>query len=124
MEQDKIPPKPASDLAIFDQYIKRDVPDLKSIVYGQLGFHIAVQAADMLRQVKGDITPQSVRDTMPTTKGPMFFRDSGYDCSKNYWPPDSAACSAEVIYTRLNKDKVKEILDINPISTDAVRPTG
>ena len=124
MEQDKIPPKAKSDLAIFDKYMKRDVPDLKSIVYGQLGFHIAVQAADMLRQVKGDITPQSVAAAMPTTKGPMFFRDSGYDCSKNYWPPDSAACSAEVVYTRLNKDKVKEILDINPINTDAVRPKG
>ncbi len=124
MEKDKIPPKAASDLAIFDKYMKRDVPDLKSIVYGQLGFHIAVQAADMLRQVKGDITPQTVRAAMPTTKGPMFFRDTDYDCSKNYWPPDSAACSAEVVYTRLNKDKVKEILDINPINTDAVRPKG
>ena len=121
---DKIPPKPANDIAIYEKYIKRDAPDVTSIVYGELGFHIAVQAADMLRQVQGDITPQSVRQTMPTTKGPMFFRESGYDCSKNYWPPDSAACSSEVIYTRLNKDKVKEILDINPISTDAVRPTG
>jgi branched-chain amino acid transport system substrate-binding protein len=124
MEQDKIPAKAKNDLAIFDRYMKKDVPDLKSIVYGQLGFHIAVQVADMLRQVKGDITPQTVRATMPTTKGPMFFRDTGYDCSKNYWPPDSAACSSEVIYTRLNKDKVKEILPENPISTDAVRPKG
>jgi branched-chain amino acid transport system substrate-binding protein len=121
---DKIPAKPKADLAIFDRYMKRDVPNLKSIVYGELGFHIAVQAADMLRQVKGDITPQTVRATMPTTKGPMFFRESGYDCSKNYWPPDSAACSSEVIYTQLNKDKVKVILPINPISTDAVRPKG
>ena len=124
MDPAKIPAKPKNDLAIFDRYMKRDVPDLSSIVYGELGFHIAVQAADMLRQVKGDITPASVKATMPTTKGPMFFRDSGYDCSKNYWPPDSAACSSEVIYTRLNKDKVKEILDINPISTDAVKPKG
>jgi branched-chain amino acid transport system substrate-binding protein len=121
---DKIPAKPTADLAIFDRYMKRDVPNLKSIVYGQLGFHIAVQAADMLRQVKGDITPQTVRATMPTTKGPMFFRESGYDCSKNYWPPDSAACSSEVIYTQLNKDKVKVILPLNPVSTDAVRPKG
>jgi branched-chain amino acid transport system substrate-binding protein len=121
---DKIPAKPKSDLAIFDRYMKKDVPNLKSIVYGQLGFHIAVQAADMLRQVKGDITPQTVRATMPTTKGPMFFRESGYDCSKNYWPPDSAACSSEVIYTQLNKDKVKVILPLNPVSTDAVRPQG
>ena len=121
MEEDKIPAKAKSDLAIFDKYMKRDVPNLNSIVYGQLGFHIAVQAADMLRQVEGEITPESVAAAMPTTKGPMFFRESGYDCSENYWPPDSAACSAEVVYTRLNKDKVKEILDINPINTDAVR---
>jgi branched-chain amino acid transport system substrate-binding protein len=124
MEEDKIPAKAKSDLAIFDKYMKRDVPNLNSIVYGQLGFHIAVQAADMLRQVEGDITPESVAAAMPNTKGPMFFRESGYDCSKNYWPPDSAACSAEVVYTQLNEDKVKEILDINPINTDSVRPAG
>ncbi len=115
---------PRGSRCLYQRFTKRDVPGLKSIVYGELGFHIAVQAADMLRQVKGDITPQTVRETMPTTKGPMFFRNSGYDCSKNYWPPNSAACSSEVIYTRLNKDKVKEILDINPISTDSVRPTA
>jgi branched-chain amino acid transport system substrate-binding protein len=121
-----IPAKPASDIAIFQRYMKRDVPNLQSIVYGELGFHIAVQVADMLRQVQGDITPQTVRSTMPTTKGSMFFRDSnsGYDCSKNYWPPDSAACSAQVIYTRANKDRKKDVLDINPIDDSAVRPTG
>ena len=54
----------------------------------------------------------------------MFFRDSGYDCSKNYWPPDSAACAAEVIYTRANKDRKKEILPINPIDSSPVRPKG
>ena len=65
-----------------------------------------------------------MKAALPNAKGPTFFRDDGYDCSKKYWPPDSAACSAEVVYTRLNKDKIKEILDINPINTDAVRPTG
>src|SRR4051794_13150889 len=117
-----IPAKPQHDLDIFQRYMKRDVPGLKSIVYGELGFHIAVQAADMLRQVQGDITPQSVAKTLPTTKGPMFFRDTGYDCSKNYWPPDSAACSAEVIYTKANKDRKKEPLSINPVDSSGVRP--
>jgi branched-chain amino acid transport system substrate-binding protein len=119
-----IPAKAQHDIDIFLKYMKRDVPDLKSLVYGELGFHIAVQAADMLRQVKGDITPQTVRATMPTTKGPMFFRETGYDCSKNFWPPDSAACSGEVIYTRANADRKKDVLDINPIDVTAVRPTG
>jgi hypothetical protein len=66
----------------------------------------------------------SVRETMPTTKGPMFFRETGYDCSKHYWPPDSAACAGEVIYTRANKDRKKDVLDINPIDVSAVRPEG
>jgi len=118
-----IPAKPQHDIDIFMKYMKRDVPGLKSLVYGELGFHIAVQAADMLRQVKGDITPQTVAATMPTTKGPMFFRETGYDCSKNYWPPDSAACSAEVIYTKANKDRKKEVLDLK-LDTSAVRPKG
>ena len=120
----EIPEKPQRDLEIFQRYMDRDVPDLSSLVYGQLGFHIAVQAADMLRQVEGDITPESVRDTMPTTKGPMFFRETGYDCSVDYWPPDSAACSGEVIYTRATADRQKEVLDINPIDVSAVRPEG
>src|SRR3954452_14375790 len=117
-----IPAKPQHDLDIFQRYMKRDVPGLKSIVYGELGFHIAVQVADMLRQVQGDITPKTVAQTMPTTKGPMFFRETGYDCSKNYWPPDSAACSAEVIYTKANKDRKKEPLSINPVDSSGVRP--
>lgn len=118
-----IPAKAQHDIDIFMKYMKRDVPNLKSLVYGELGFHVAVQAADMLRQVKGDITPQTVAAAMPTTKGPMFFRETGYDCSKNYWPPDSAACSAEVIYTRANKDRKKEVLDLN-LDTSTVRPAG
>jgi len=117
-----IPAKPQHDLDIFQRYMKRDVPGLKSIVYGELGFHIAVQAADMLRQVQGDITPQTVAKAMPTTKGPMFFRDTGYDCSQNYWPPDSAACSAGVLYTRTTKDRKKEPMDLNPIDSSSLRP--
>jgi len=117
-----IPAKPQHDLDVFQRYMKRDVPGLKSIVYGELGFHIAVQAADMLRQVQGDITPQSVAKAMPTTKGPMFFRETGYDCSKNYWPPDSAACAAEVIYTKANKDRKKDPLPYNPIDSSGLRP--
>src|SRR4051794_18898003 len=119
-----IPPKPQHDIDIFTRYTKRDVPGLKSIVYGELGFHIAVQAADMLRQVQGDITPQSVAQTLPNAKGPMFFRDTGYDCSKNYWPPDSSACSDASLYTRANKDRKKELLDINPVDTSGLRPKG
>jgi ABC-type branched-subunit amino acid transport system substrate-binding protein len=117
-----IPPKPQHDIDVFMRYMKRDVPDLKSLVYGELGFHIAVQAADMLRQVPGDITPQSVAAALPKAKGPMFFRDTGYDCSQDYWPPDSAGCSDDALYTRANKDRKKEPLDINPVSDDAVRP--
>jgi len=119
-----IPAKAQHDIDILMKYMERDRGGVKSLVYAELGFHVAVQAADMLRQVKGDITPQTVAAAMPTTKGPMFFRESGYDCSKNTWPPDSAACSGEVIYTRANKDRKKEVLDINPIDVSAVRPKG
>jgi branched-chain amino acid transport system substrate-binding protein len=117
-----IPPKVQHDFDIFNRYMARDVPKLTSQVYGEFGFHIAVQVADMLRQIQGDITPQTVAQTMPKTKGPMFFRDTGYDCSQNYWPPDSSACSSNMIYTRTNKDRKKELLDINPIDASAVRP--
>jgi hypothetical protein len=65
-----------------------------------------------------------VAQALPNAKGPMFFRDSGYDCSKNYWPPDSSACSDASLYTRANKDRKKELLDINPVDTSALRPKG
>jgi branched-chain amino acid transport system substrate-binding protein len=121
-----IPPKAEQDIDIFMRYIKRDHPDFKSLVYTQLGFHIAVQAADMLRQVPGDINAASVKAAMPNTKGEMFFRDTGdrYDCSgANSWP-DTSACSSSEFFTKVTPDKKKELLPDQPPDLSGVRPAS
>ena len=117
----EIPPKSQQDLDIFQRFIKRDAPDAKSLVYTQLGFHVAVQAADMLRQVEGELTAQNIKQRLPTTKGPRFFREDGYDCSKPLWP-NSSACGSGVIFTRVTPDKRKEVLPFSPVDVTPVLP--
>jgi branched-chain amino acid transport system substrate-binding protein len=120
-----IPAKAQADIDTFLRYIERDHPDYKSLVYTQLGFHIAVQAADMLRQVSGDITAQSVKQTLPTTKGEMFFRDAGdgYDCAGDNWP-GTTACSSSEFFTEITPDKKKQLLPGQPPDLSAARPAG
>ncbi|MDQ1423280.1 MAG: branched-chain amino acid transport system substrate-binding protein [Acidimicrobiaceae bacterium] len=120
-----IPAKAQQDLNTFMKYIKRDHPDFKSYVYTQLGFHIAVQAADMMRQVTGDLTAQNIKAKLPTTSGESFFRDAGdrYDCSKGNWP-GTTACSSSEFFTKVTADKKKELLPNQPPDLSSVRPAG
>jgi branched-chain amino acid transport system substrate-binding protein len=122
-----VPPKPQKDLDTYLRFIKRDFPQFKSLLYTQLGFHIAVQAADMLRQVPGtDITAVTVKKAMPSTKGPSFFRDANdtYDCSGAKSWPGTSACSSSEVFTKFNADKKKELLPGQPTDLSAVRPAG
>ena len=121
-----IPPKAQQDIDTFLRFIERDFPEYTSLVYTQLGFHIAVQVADMLRQVPGEITAESVKAAMPDTKGESFFRDTGdtYDCSgANSWPGTSACASSE-FFTEVTPDKQKQLLPDQPPDLSAVRPAG
>ena len=121
-----IPAKAQSDIDTYMKYIKRDFPDFKSLVYTQLGFHVAVQAADILRQMPGDpITAKDVHDNIAKAKGGEFFRDSnnGYDCSKPSWP-GTTACGTGLIFTKITADKAKEPLPDQPVDVSGVRPTS
>ena len=119
-----IPAKAQHDIDIFEKYMKRDVPDLKSLVYGELGFHIAVQAADMLRQVKGDITPQTVRGHDADDQGPDVLPGDRLRLLEELLAAGLGRMLRRGIYTRANKDRKKDVLDINPIDVSAVRPKG
>ncbi len=123
----KIPAKPKADLDIFMKYIKRDHPDFKSYVYTQLGFSMAVQAADMLRQVPGDTyTAAAVKAALPNTKGTSeFFRDAGdgYNCTSGGWP-GTTACAGSEFFTKVTADKKKELLPNQPPDLKALRPAG
>ena len=108
------------------KYIKRDFPNFTSLVYTQLGFHVAVQAADILRQIPGDeITAKDVKDNIATTKGGEFFRDAdnGYDCSKPSWP-GATACGTGLIFTKITADRAKEPLPDQPVDVSSVRPAS
>lgn len=122
-----IPAKAQRDLDTFMKYIKRDHPDFKSYVYTQLGFHIAVQAADMLRQVPGDnYTAAAVKAALPSTKGTtQFFRDAGdgYDCTSGGWP-GTTACAGSEFFTKVTAEKKKELLPNQPPDLSALRPAG
>ncbi|MCU1502241.1 MAG: hypothetical protein JWM12_1595 [Ilumatobacteraceae bacterium] len=119
-----IPAKAQSDIDIYTKYITRDHPDYKSLVYTELGFHVAVQAADMLRQVPGDVyTAASVKAAMGTTKGTEFFRTNGYDCSKPTWP-GTTACGSGLIFTKITPDRKKEVLPNQPVDVSEYKPAG
>jgi branched-chain amino acid transport system substrate-binding protein len=121
-----IPPKAQQDIDTFLRFIKRDFPGFTSLVYTQLGFHIAVQVADMLRQVPGDINAATVKAAMPNTKGESFFRDTAdtYDCSGAHSWPHTTACSSSEFFTKVTPDKKKELLPNQPPDLSAVRPAG
>ena len=124
---ESVPAKPQKDLDTFLRFIKRDFPNFKSLLYTQLGFHIAVQAADMLRQVPGtDINAKTVKAAMPKTKGESFFRAAGdtYDCSFAKSWPGTSACSSSENFTKFNANKKKELLPDQPTDLKAVRPAG
>ena len=55
----EIPERAQQDIDIFSGTWSGTCPDAESLVYTQLGFHVAVQAADMVRQAEGDITPRA-----------------------------------------------------------------
>ncbi|MFT3854384.1 MAG: ABC transporter substrate-binding protein [Ilumatobacteraceae bacterium] len=122
----QIPAKAQADIDTYMRYIKRDFPNFTSLVYTQLGFHVAVQAADILRQIPGDaITAADVKAGITKTKGGEFFRDSdnGYDCSKPSWP-NTTACGTGLIFTKITSDRRKEPLPNQPVDVSSVRPAG
>jgi branched-chain amino acid transport system substrate-binding protein len=118
-----IPPKPKSDLSIYLSYMKRDDPTFQSLVYTQLGFFIAVEAASVLTQVKGPVTAKSVTATIPHASGPKFFTTTDYNCATPTWPGTSACGSGE-IFTTWTPNKLKSVLPFSPIDVSGVKPSG
>ncbi|WP_236792289.1 ABC transporter substrate-binding protein [Amycolatopsis sp. GM8] len=119
-----VPPKVKQDLDAFSYYIKKDGPNVQAMAQAQQGFYVAVQAADMLRQIKTDpLTAKAVHDGMGATKGGEIFRTTGYDCSKPTWP-NSTACASGLLFAKVNGDKKLETLPDQPVDVTAVRPAS
>jgi branched-chain amino acid transport system substrate-binding protein len=97
------------DLAIWSAYMHRDAPNWPSYVDTELGFMAAVQAADVLRQVKGPVTAASVLKTIPTATGSRFFETSGYNCATPAWPATSS-CGSGLSYATWTSAKRLKVL--------------
>ncbi|MFV0309084.1 MAG: ABC transporter substrate-binding protein, partial [Desertimonas sp.] len=118
----EIPDKPAADIAIYREYMEAEEPDYVDTTYGTLGFAIAVDAADMLRQVPGDeYTASTVLEALPAAQGVKFFTDTPYDCSAPLWP-GTTACGSGALYARNLGDGELELLDFSPVDVSEVVP--
>ena len=93
----------------------------ESPLYTQLGFHVAVTAADMVRQTEGELTAENIKASLPNAKGHTFFRTTDYDCSAPVWP-GTTACGAGVIFVKATPDRQVEETDFSPIDISDLVP--
>ena len=124
-----LPAKVASDVAIYNSYMTKDVSDFKKPTFsndqGQTGFFLAVQAASHLKQITvpagGSLTAAAVKAGMGATKGTLFFRTVNYDCSKPTWP-GSTACATGTLEFKETSDKKLVAVSKTPTDVSAARP--
>lgn len=117
--------KVKAEIAIFKKYLGQQTeakPDNLGLAY--LGFGLAVNLADMLRQVKGDITTDSVAAALPTVTGPLFLTDQRYDCSGAKSWPNTSSCTTGIVFTRFNDKGEQTVPDFNPVDTKAYWPAA
>lgn len=117
----EVPDRAQQDIDVFLRYMERDAPDYESALYTQLGFHVAVTAADMVRQTEGDLTAQNIKASLPKAKGHTFFRTTDYDCSKPVFP-DTTACGAGVIFVEATPEGKVQELDFSPLDVSELVP--
>ena len=125
-----LPAKVASDVSIYNSYMKKDASDFGKPGFsndqGQQGFFLAVQAASHLTQIKassGDsISAADVKAGMGTTKGSLFFRTTSYDCSTPSWP-GTTACAQGLLYFKENSDKSLVAVSGKTVDVSTARPS-
>lgn len=74
----------------------------------QVGFGLAVDVADILGQVEGDITAASVLETLPEVSGDRFMGDA-YACDGTAWP-GGTACSKGALVMRSTAEGGREVV--------------
>ncbi len=120
-----LPAKVQADVDTFNKYIKKDGPNVQAMNQAQQGYFIAVEAADMLRQIKADpLTAQAVHDGIGTTSGTtQVFRTSPWDCAKPSWP-GTTACASGAFFAITNSSKQLVALPNQPVDISSVRPSS
>ncbi len=117
----EVPERAQQDIDIWQRFMERDGFADESPLYTQLGFHVAVTAADMVRQTEGELTAENVKASLPNATGHTFFRTTDYDCSKPLWP-GTTACAAGVIFVKATPDRKVEELPFSPIDISDLVP--
>ncbi|MFV0309376.1 MAG: ABC transporter substrate-binding protein, partial [Desertimonas sp.] len=121
-QMNDLPAKVEADIAVYREFMEAEEPDYVDSLYGTLGFAVAVDAADMLRQVPGDeYTAQTVIEALPAATGTKFFTESPYDCSAPLWPGTSS-CGRNILYVRNLGEGALEVLDFSPVDVSPVIP--
>ncbi|MEU9888896.1 ABC transporter substrate-binding protein [Sphaerisporangium sp. NPDC051011] len=116
-----IPDDVQADIHIFERYTKDD--GIENRGQAMQGFLTGTWVADLLSQVKGDLTAASVKSAMKTAKGRLFFRTTGYDCSKPSWP-GTTACSTGFFFTKVNDAGKSEVLPGQPVDVSGILPSS
>ena len=107
--KDQAPAHVAANLETYERRLtKAGKKELLASDLSLFGFAQAVNVANALSQVKGDITHQSVLATMPKVKGPRFFGGE-YNCDGSAWP-GTTACAAEAMIMKVRPDGGRDIV--------------
>ncbi|MEO5723378.1 MAG: ABC transporter substrate-binding protein [Ilumatobacteraceae bacterium] len=108
-----------ADVDIFTEYMAKQ-SEIKESEYdiAWYGFFTAVTAADMLRQVNGDVTAASVKAELPKVKGRIFLNGLPYDCSGTAWP-NTTACSKGVQVLKWGADGKAALTSWSPVDPTA-----
>ena len=117
----EVPDRAQQDIDVYLRYMEREAPDYESALYTQLGFHVAVTAADMVRQTEGELTAQNIKSSLPNAKGHTFFRTTDYDCSQPVFP-GTTACGAGVIFVEATSEGKVQELPFSPLNVSELVP--
>lgn len=116
-----IPDEVQQDIDAYNRYTEDD--DIQNRGQAMQGFHTGAWVADLLSQIQGDITAESVKAGVGSAKGHLFFRTGGYDCSAPTWP-GTTACSTGFFFTEVNDDGKNEVLPDQPVDVSAILPSS
>lgn len=115
-----LPAKVQGDVDVFNKYMAKH-PDITDPAQSRSGFYIAVQAAELLRGVTGDVTAKSVLEQGPKSTGTVFFSDTKYDCGNPSWP-GTTSCTSTYLLSEITADRKLKLLPGQPVDLSEIFP--
>jgi hypothetical protein len=103
---DAAPAEKADEVEAFQSWMEDAGAPISPL--SQVGFGLAVDLADALGQIDGEITAASVLEVMPSVSGDRFMGDA-YACDGSAWP-GGTACSTGALVMRSTADGGREVV--------------